>query len=77
MSNFREAVLRQLASLPSGYSQAKDAFIREMETREGCSFWFAEFRLVLLAWNGFLKKGRPIRSVWKSYDGTPTYMSNE
>jgi hypothetical protein len=73
MSKFRDAVLRQIAAIPLGCAQGVDAFEREMENREGRAFWFLKWRLDRLVRRGVIRRGKNIRSVFRSYDGTPTY----
>jgi hypothetical protein len=70
---FVEAVLRQVSTIPKKYTQAEDAFLCEMFAREGRMFWFSSLRLSLLARKGVIRRGRPARSIWRSYNGTPTY----
>lgn len=73
MSKFKQAVLRQMETIPKGYFQAQDRLMYEVEAREGRQFFAPYWRLARLAKKGVIRRGRGVRSIFSSYNGTPNY----
>lgn len=61
-----------METVPERYTQAVDAIDRELN-RRGHYFWFLCWRLDRMVRRGLIRRGHPIRSIFRSYDGTPSY----
>jgi len=73
MNEFETKILEHMKSVPKEYTQAIDGIRCELYLRSNYEPWFLRRRLDRMVSKGLIRSGRPMSSMFQSYNGTVTY----